>query len=50
MESDEFDMVAIGRALLSDPEWVKKVKTGDFEAIIPFEKIRIRSVLLISLQ
>ncbi|GIR10899.1 MAG: hypothetical protein CM15mP22_3190 [Gammaproteobacteria bacterium] len=38
MESDEFDMVAIGRALLSDPEWVKKVKTGDFEAIIPFEK------------
>ena len=40
-------MVAIGRALLSDPEWVKKVKTGDFEAIILSKKIRIRSIFLI---
>ena len=44
MEADEFDMVAIGRALLSDPEWVKKVKAGDFEEIIPFEKKYAREV------
>ena len=28
MEKDEFDMIAVGRALLQDPEWVVKVKEG----------------------
>ena len=31
MEKDEFDMVAVGRALLQDPHWVTKVKEGRFE-------------------
>ncbi len=29
MERGEFDLIAIGRALLSDPNWVTKVRTGD---------------------
>jgi 2,4-dienoyl-CoA reductase-like NADH-dependent reductase (Old Yellow Enzyme family) len=34
----EFDLVAIGRALLADPMWVRKVKEGRFEELIPFNK------------
>ena len=29
MERGEFDLVAVGRALLSDPQWVTKVRAGD---------------------
>jgi 2,4-dienoyl-CoA reductase-like NADH-dependent reductase (Old Yellow Enzyme family) len=29
MERGEFDLVAVGRALLSDPHWVEKVRHGD---------------------
>jgi 2,4-dienoyl-CoA reductase-like NADH-dependent reductase (Old Yellow Enzyme family) len=28
MDAGEFDMIAVGRALLHDPEWAKKVKEG----------------------
>ena len=28
MEKDEFDLIAVGRILISDPEWPKKVRTG----------------------
>ena len=31
---EEFDMVAVGRALLSDPGWVLKVKEGREEEIV----------------
>jgi len=31
MENNEFDMVAVGRALLQDPHWATKVKEGRFE-------------------
>jgi 2,4-dienoyl-CoA reductase-like NADH-dependent reductase (Old Yellow Enzyme family) len=34
-ERNEFDLVAVGRALLSDPRWVSKVKAG--EALDAFE-------------
>jgi 2,4-dienoyl-CoA reductase-like NADH-dependent reductase (Old Yellow Enzyme family) len=29
MERDEFDLIAVGRALISDPDWVAKVRLGD---------------------
>ena len=29
MERDEFDLIAVGRALLNDPNWAVKVRTGD---------------------
>jgi 2,4-dienoyl-CoA reductase-like NADH-dependent reductase (Old Yellow Enzyme family) len=28
MERDEFDLIAVGRALISDPQWVAKVRSG----------------------
>jgi 2,4-dienoyl-CoA reductase-like NADH-dependent reductase (Old Yellow Enzyme family) len=29
MERDEFDLIAVGRALISDPEWVAHIREGD---------------------
>ena len=29
MERDEFDLVAVGRAILADPNWVQKVRAGE---------------------
>jgi 2,4-dienoyl-CoA reductase-like NADH-dependent reductase (Old Yellow Enzyme family) len=34
----EFDMVAVGRSLISDPEWVNKVRAQRFDEIKPFVK------------
>ncbi|OPG03672.1 12-oxophytodienoate reductase [Streptomyces sp. GKU 895] len=36
MERDEFDLVAVGRLLLSDPEWVAKVRDGRQGELRPF--------------
>lgn len=36
MENDEFDLIAIGRALLANPDWVNKVRAGEFEQLKPF--------------
>jgi 2,4-dienoyl-CoA reductase-like NADH-dependent reductase (Old Yellow Enzyme family) len=37
LESDEFDMVAVGRALLQDPEWAAKVLGGRFGELGAYE-------------
>ncbi|MBR7540009.1 hypothetical protein KC221_27890, partial [Mycobacterium tuberculosis] len=36
LERDEFDLIAVGRALLVDPEWVDKVKRGDTAGLKDF--------------
>lgn len=36
VEREEFDLVAIGRALITNPDWPKVVATGDVEALNPF--------------
>ncbi|MFE1850823.1 NADH:flavin oxidoreductase [Streptomyces sp. NPDC059489] len=36
MEREEFDLVAVGRALLGDPEWLMKVLAGRTEELNPF--------------
>jgi 2,4-dienoyl-CoA reductase-like NADH-dependent reductase (Old Yellow Enzyme family) len=36
MERDEFDLIAVGRALLSDPRWAAKVKAGETESLQDF--------------
>ena len=28
MEREEFDLIAVGRALISDPDWVRHVRAG----------------------
>lgn len=37
MERDEFDLVAVGRALIGDPAWVEKVRSGDAAALKGFD-------------
>ncbi|MFG2524652.1 NADH:flavin oxidoreductase [Streptomyces sp. NPDC048527] len=37
LERDEFDMVAIGRALLQDPDWAAKVLEGRFDELKPYD-------------
>jgi 2,4-dienoyl-CoA reductase-like NADH-dependent reductase (Old Yellow Enzyme family) len=38
LTNDEFDLVAIGRALLVDPDWVNKIKDKKEDEIAPFNK------------
>lgn len=45
MRNDEFDLVAVGRALLQDPEWLAKLRDGRADEIRPFDN-RSRDVLL----
>lgn len=36
LEREEFDLIAVGRALLVDPDWVRKVRDGDHESLADF--------------
>ncbi|SET22893.1 NADH:flavin oxidoreductase [Paenibacillus sp. NFR01] len=38
LENDEFDLVAIGRALLVDPAWATKIREDRAEDLIPFTR------------
>ncbi|MGH1470942.1 MAG: NADH:flavin oxidoreductase [Cellvibrionaceae bacterium] len=44
MENDEFDMIAIGRALLSNPDWANKVQAGHFDELKPFSQDDIKNL------
>ncbi len=37
LERSEFDLVAVGRALLSDPAWAHKLQAGHEAEITPFD-------------
>ncbi|WP_019909031.1 NADH:flavin oxidoreductase [Paenibacillus sp. HW567] len=36
LENGEFDLVAIGRALLADPAWAGKIRDGNLDELVPF--------------
>ncbi|MDX5298437.1 MAG: NADH:flavin oxidoreductase [Gammaproteobacteria bacterium] len=38
MQDDEFDLIAVGRALLQDPQWLVKLREGRDAEILPFAK------------
>lgn len=38
LDEGEFDLIAVGRSLLQDPEWVKKVQEGQENDLLPFDK------------
>lgn len=44
LERDEFDLVALGRALLADPEWADKVLTGRVGDLVPFTKEAVQTL------
>ncbi|MCE7079831.1 NADH:flavin oxidoreductase [Streptomyces sp. ST2-7A] len=35
---DEFDLIAVGRALLTDPEWTEKIRTGRAGEVVTFTR------------
>ncbi|MET8167781.1 NADH:flavin oxidoreductase [Streptomyces sp. NPDC005329] len=44
LERDEFDMVAVGRALLQDPEWAAKVLDGRLDELKPYDASALRTL------
>lgn len=41
---EEFDLVAVGRALLQDPLWAQKVKAGDYAALSDYDAGAIKTL------
>ncbi|RLL65574.1 NADH:flavin oxidoreductase [Streptomyces sp. Z26] len=44
LEADEFDLVAVGRALLQDPTWAAKVLAGRLDELAPYDKVALKSL------
>ncbi|SEL91316.1 NADH:flavin oxidoreductase [Streptacidiphilus jiangxiensis] len=44
MENEEFDMVAVGRALLQDPQWAAKVLAGRFDELAPYDAASLKTL------
>ncbi|MGS2811336.1 NADH:flavin oxidoreductase [Nocardia sp. MW-W600-9] len=44
LERDEFDMVAVGRALLQDPEWAAKVLAGRIDELKPYDAAALQTL------
>ncbi|MFF3909436.1 NADH:flavin oxidoreductase [Streptomyces sp. NPDC001848] len=44
LESEEFDLVAVGRALLQDPEWAEKVLQGRFEELSAYDAKALKTL------
>ncbi|UVE16930.1 NADH:flavin oxidoreductase [Pseudomonas sp. LS44] len=45
LNDQEFDLVAVGRALLSDPDWALKVREGRQQEILPFSRAALTSLV-----
>jgi 2,4-dienoyl-CoA reductase-like NADH-dependent reductase (Old Yellow Enzyme family) len=44
LESEEFDLVAVGRAIIANPDWAEKVQAGDLDQLAPFSKEYLRKL------
>ena len=44
LTADEFDLIAVGRMLLADPEWARKVERGDLAGITPYSPEALNSL------
>ncbi|WP_407671290.1 NADH:flavin oxidoreductase [Nocardia stercoris] len=44
LERDEFDLVAVGRALLQDPEWAVKVLGGRMDELKPYDAAALKTL------
>lgn len=45
LNREEFDLVAVGRALLVDPDWAVKVREGRMQDILPFSREALASLV-----
>jgi 2,4-dienoyl-CoA reductase-like NADH-dependent reductase (Old Yellow Enzyme family) len=44
MERGEFDLIAVGRAILQDPDWAAKVKDGRMDELEAFTAASLASL------
>ena len=44
LERGDFDLVGIGRSLLADPDWVRKVRAGDLGALRGFSRADLETL------
>lgn len=44
-ERGEFDLVAIGRALISNPDWVTRQRSGGVEALRPYDPAHLETLV-----
>jgi 2,4-dienoyl-CoA reductase-like NADH-dependent reductase (Old Yellow Enzyme family) len=44
LNKQEFDLVAVGRALICDPDWAVKVREGRMEDILPFSREALKTL------
>jgi 2,4-dienoyl-CoA reductase-like NADH-dependent reductase (Old Yellow Enzyme family) len=44
LDAGEFDLIAVGRALLADPAWAEKVREGRLDERRPFEKAHLETL------
>ncbi|WP_286828876.1 MULTISPECIES: NADH:flavin oxidoreductase [Kordiimonas] len=44
MEQGEFDLVAVGRALIANPDWANKVKAADDASLAPYSKEMLKEL------
>ncbi|HZG17854.1 MAG TPA: NADH:flavin oxidoreductase [Candidatus Bathyarchaeia archaeon] len=44
LEREEFDLVAVGRALLADPAWASKIRDGRIDELIPFSPEALKTL------
>jgi 2,4-dienoyl-CoA reductase-like NADH-dependent reductase (Old Yellow Enzyme family) len=45
MENNEFDLIAVGRALIGDPDWPAKVRAGSMQDLRAFDKTALGSLV-----
>ena len=45
MDADEFDLVAVGRALIANPDWVNLVQVGRIDKLQPFRKEQLGQLI-----
>lgn len=44
LNKQEFDLVAVGRALICDPDWALKVRDGRMQDILPFSREALKTL------
>jgi 2,4-dienoyl-CoA reductase-like NADH-dependent reductase (Old Yellow Enzyme family) len=45
LDRGDFDLVAVGRALITDPQWVQKVRDGRNDELSDFSPAALASLL-----
>ncbi len=44
LNEDEFDLVALGRSLIANPDWANQVRKGEFDKLRPYDKALLKEL------